>query len=159
MKKIDGRKRHIVVDTLGLLLAVVVTAANLDDGTHAPRVLRKLERAKYPRLEVLYADHKYRNKALDKWLAKTEAPYRVEVSCKGKDEKGFVPIRIRWRVEQGIACLNRCRRLSKDYEYTTASSAAGVQIAAIQRMVRRLRPDPTNQQPDFKYPKKHREAA
>ena len=140
-------------------LLPAVTAANLDDGTHAPRVLRKLERSKYPRLEVLYADHKYRNKTLDKWLAKTEAPYRVEVSCKGPDEKGFVPIRIRWRVEQGIACLNRCRRLSKDYEYTTASSEAWVQIAAIQRMVRRLRPDPTNQQPDFKYPKKHREAA
>ena len=158
-KRIKGRKRHVVVDTLGLLLAVAVTAANLDDGTHAPRVLRKLERSKYPRLEVLYADHKYRNKTLDKWLAKTEASYRVEVSCKGPDEKGFVPIRIRWRVEQGIACLNRCRRLSKDYEYTTASSEAWVQIAAIQRMVRRLRPDPTNQEPDFKYPKKHREAA
>jgi putative transposase len=158
-KRIKGRKRHIVVDTLGLLLAVAVTAANLDDGTHAPRVLRKLERAKYPRLEVLYGDHKYRNKALERWLAKTAAPYRVEVSCKGPDEAGFVPIRIRWRVEQGIACLNRCRRLSKDYEYTTESSETWVQIAAIQRMVRRLRPDPTSQQPDFKYPKKHREAA
>jgi putative transposase len=158
-KRIKGRKRHVVVDTLGLLLAVAVTAANLDDGTHAPRVLRKLERAKYPRLEVLYADHKYRNKTLDKWLTKTEAAYRVEVSCKGKDEKGFVPIRIRWRVEQGIACLNRCRRLSKDYEYTTASSEAWVQIAAIQRMVRRLRPDPANPEPDFKYPKKRREVA
>lgn len=158
-KRIKGRKRHLVVDTLGLLLAVAVTAANLDDGTHAPRVLRKLERSKYPRLEVLYADHKYRNRALDKWLAKTAAAYRVEVSCKGKDEKGFVPIRIRWRVEQGIACLNRCRRLSKDYEYTTESSEAWVQVAAIQRMVRRLRPDPVNRQPDFKYPKKHREAA
>src|SRR5262245_27374059 len=60
-KKIKGRKRHIVVDTLGLLLPVAVTAANLDDGTHAKAVLRKLERSKYPRLEVVYADNKYRN--------------------------------------------------------------------------------------------------
>src|SRR5205085_12007264 len=56
-KRIKGRKRHIVVDTLGLLLAVAVTGANLDDGTHAPRVLKKLGRSKYPRLEVLYADN------------------------------------------------------------------------------------------------------
>src|SRR4051812_35156731 len=158
-KKIKGRKRHIVVDTLGLLLAVAVTAANLDDGTHARRVLGKLCRSKYPRLEVVYADNKYRNKALGRWLAKTEAPYRVEVSSKGKDEKGFVPIRIRWRVEQGIGCLNRCRRLSKDYEYNTSSSETWVQIAAIQRMVRRLRPDLANKQPDFKYPKKHAKVA
>src|SRR4051812_12201835 len=64
-KRVKGRKRHLVVDTLGLLLAVAVTAANLDDGTHARRVLRKLERARYPRLGVIYADNKYRNKALD----------------------------------------------------------------------------------------------
>jgi putative transposase len=115
-KRVKGRKRHLVVDTLGLLLVVAVTAANLDDGTHAPRVLSKLERPRYPRLEVIYADNKYRTKALDRWLAKTEAPSRVEVSSKGKEERGFVPIRLRWRAEQGIACLNRCRRLSKDYE-------------------------------------------
>jgi putative transposase len=158
-KKIKGRKRHLVVDTLGLLLAVAVTAANLDDGTHAPRVLKKLGRAKYPRLEVIYGDNKYNNKTLDKWLAKEEAPYRVEVSSKGKGEKGFVPIRIRWRVEQGIACLNRYRRLSKDYEYNTSASEAWVQIAAIQRMARRLRPDSVNKNPDFKYPKKSLEVA
>jgi putative transposase len=158
-KRIKGRKRHVVVDTLGLLLAVVVTAANLDDGTHAARVLGKLDRSRYPRLEVVYGDNKYRNKALGRWLARTEAPYRVEVSAKGKDEKGFVPIRIRWRAEQGIACLNRCRRLSKDYEYNTSSSEAWVQIAALQRMVRRLKPDPSQTQAAFKYPKKHRNVA
>jgi putative transposase len=158
-KRIKGRKRHVVVDTLGLLLAVTVTAANLDDGTHAKRVLEKLDRAKLPRLEVVYGDNKYRNKKLDHWLEQTEAPYRMEVSSKGVDEKGFVPIRIRWRVEQGIGCLNRCRRLSKDYEYHTSSSEAWVQIAAIQRMVRRLRPDPHNRQAAFKYPKKHQKVA
>src|SRR5262249_48077006 len=130
--------------------------ANLDDGTHAQRVLKKLERSKYPRLEVVYADNKYRNKALDKWLAQTQAPYRVEGSSKGKDEKGFVPVRIRWRGGRARACPDRFRRLSKDYEYNTSASETWVQIAAIQRMVRRLRPDVDHKQPEFKYPKKNK---
>ena len=67
--------------------------------------------------------------------------------------------RIRWRVEQGIGCLNRYRRLSKDYEYNTSCSAAWVQIAAIQRMARRLRPDPDHKQPEFKYPKKNKKTS
>ena len=152
-KKVKGRKRHIVVDTLGLLLAVAVTAANLDDGTHAPCVLRKLEAAKYPRLKVAYADNKYNNQTLDRWLLTSQAPYRVEVVSRPAEQTGFVPVRIRWVVEQGIACLGRYRRLSKDYEYETSSSETWVQIAAIHRMARRARPDPRQQQPAFRYPK------
>jgi putative transposase len=155
-KKVNGRKRHIVVDTLGLLLAVAVTAANLDDGTHASGVLRKLDADKYPRLKVVYGDHKYNNRKLDRWLEKNQTPYRVEVVSKPSGEEGFVPVRIRWVVEQSIACLNRCRRLSKDYEYDITSSETWVRIAAIQRMVRRARPDADNRQPEFKYPKKER---
>ena len=153
-KKIKGRKRHLVVDTLGLLLVVAVTAANLDDGTHAPRVLAKLQASKYPRLKVAFADNKYNNRTLDRWLLTSQAWYRIAVVSKPEDEKGFVPVKIRWVVEQSIACLNRYRRLSKDYEYTISSSETWVQIAAIQRMARRLRPDPNNGQPSFKYPKK-----
>jgi putative transposase len=67
-KKVNGRKRHIVVDTLGLLLAVAVTAANLDDGTHAPEVLGKLPKEKFPRLRVAFGDNKYNNRTLDRWL-------------------------------------------------------------------------------------------
>src|ERR1044071_7711397 len=70
-KKIDGRKRHIVVDTLGLLMAVVVTTANLDDGTHAPKVLSKVSEQKFPRLQVIFADNKYNNLTLDEWLENT----------------------------------------------------------------------------------------
>jgi putative transposase len=158
-KRIKGRKRHIVVDTLGLLLAVAVTPANLDDGTHAPDVLEKLEPAKYPRLQVAYADNKYRNGTLDRWLLRSQAPYRIEVVSKPEGEAGFVPVRIRWVVEQSIACLNRYRRLSKDYEYNTSSSETWVQIAAIQRMTRRLRPDPNNRQVAFKYPRKEKKVA
>ena len=71
-KKVSGRKRHIVVDTMGLLLAVAVTSAALDDGTHAPRVLRKLSATEFPRLCLLWADGKYNNRELDRWLAREE---------------------------------------------------------------------------------------
>src|SRR3954468_18889601 len=78
-KKISGRKRHIAFESLGLLLAVVVTAASADDGATAPRVLGQLDRPRYPRLEVVYGDGKYNNRALDAWLAQRKAPFRVEV--------------------------------------------------------------------------------
>lgn len=153
-KKIKGRKRHIVVDTLGLLLAVVVTAANLDDGTYASLVLGKLDPEKYPRLEKVFADHKYHNKTLQRWMDKNQVPYQVEIKMKPEEEPGFKPVKIRWVVEQSHACLGRCRRLSKDYERLTSSSETWVQLSAIQRMVRRLKPDPNNRQAEFKYPKK-----
>jgi putative transposase len=158
-KKIKGRKRHLVVDTLGLLLAVAVTAANLDDGTHAPRVLGKLESAHYPRLKVILADNKYHNRTLEEWLRCQEVPYTIQVVTKAEGTPGFVPVKIRWVVERAIAWLGRCRRLSKDYEYNTSSSETWIQIAAIQQMTRRLRPDTKNSQPEFKYPKKDKKVA
>jgi putative transposase len=156
-KKIKGRKRHMVVDTLGLLLAVAVTAGNLDDGTHAPQVLGKLGKDKYPRLEVIDADNKYHHQTLEQWLVDTRAPYRIEISSKPKGEKTFKPLRIRWVVEQAHACHGRSRRLSRDYERHTGSSETWVQISAIQRMVRRLRPDPSNAPPKFHYPRNVKE--
>src|SRR5208337_1216174 len=78
-KKITGRKRHIVMDTLGLLLAVAVTAASADDGTGAPEVLGKLTAEHRTRLEKLWGDQKYRNNSLDAWLEQTKATYSVEV--------------------------------------------------------------------------------
>jgi putative transposase len=158
-KKVKGRKRHIIVDTLGLLMVVAVTAANVDDGTHACRVLDELEPGEYPRLEVVFGDNKYNNDTLKAWLRDEQAPYRVEVVSKAEGEKGFRPLRVRWVVEQAIGCLNRHRRLSKDYEYTTASSEAWVRLAAISRMARRLKPDPNNRQAPFKYPKRERAVA
>jgi len=158
-KKVDGRKRHIVVDTLGLLMAVAVTAANLDDGTHASRVLGKLDASQYPRLKVVFADNKYNNKTLDQWLHKNKKAYQIEVTSKPPDEEGFVPLKIRWVVEQSIACLNRHRRLSKDYERLTSSSENWIRIAAISRMVRRLKPDPDDKDPAFRYPKPTKKAA
>jgi putative transposase len=158
-KKIKGRKRHIVVDTLGLLMAVTVTTANLDDGTHAPKVLAKLSPEKFPRLQVIFADLKYRNHTLEDWLLGTKIPYHLEIRMKPEDAKTFVPIRIRWVVERTHAWLGRCRRLSKDNEYHISSSETWVRISALQQMIRRFKPDKTNPQPPFKYPKKVKKAA
>lgn len=153
-KKVKGRKRHIVTDTMGLLLAVAVTAANLDDGTHAPAVLAKLDLVALPRLEVVFGDSKYNNRALDSWLAETVAPYRVESVQSAKQEGRFKPQKLRWAVERTIAWVGRCRRLSKDYEYNTSASEAWVSLAAIQQMTRRLRPNPDKFLNEFHYPKK-----
>jgi putative transposase len=158
-KKIKGRKRHSVVDTMGLLMAVVVTAANLDDGTHASKVLGKVRPEKYPRLKVIFGDNKYNNRQLNRWLKIHEMPFRIEVATKPEGEAKFVPIKIRWVVERSHAWFGRCRRLSRDYEYNTSSSETWVQIAAIQQMVRRLKPDQNNPQPAFKYPKKEKKVA
>ncbi len=153
-KKVSGRKRHIVVDTLGLLIAVAVTAANLDDGTHAPKVLGKLKPEKLPRLEVIFGDNKYNNRTLDRWMAEKGVDYRLEISSKPSDQEGFVPQKIRWVVERTHACLGRCRRLSRDYEYETSHSEAWIQISAIQLMLRNLRPAPKKPSEEFHYPKK-----
>jgi len=158
-KKVKGRKRHIVVDTLGLLMAVAVTTANRDDGTHAPAVLGKLDRDKFPRLRVIFGDNKYHNRTLDRWLQRTRAAYRVEVSSRPQGTTGFKPLKVRWVAEQALACLGRCRRLNRDHEYILRHSEAWVQIAAIQRMVRRLRPNEEHPQPAFKYPKKEAKVA
>ena len=158
-KLINGRKRHIVVDTLGLLLAVAVTTAKLDDGTGAPEVLEKLPAEKFPRLRKLWADQKYRNKALAAWMAARAVAYEIEVKEKPEGMRGFVLLRRRWVVERTFAWLGRYRRNSKDYERLTASSAATVQLSAIHLMLGRLRPDASRKKAPFKYPKKTQRAA
>lgn len=158
-KKVKGRKRHIVVDTLGLLMMVMVTAANVDDGTFARWVLDELQQDEYPRLKAVFADKKYNNNELKEWLAGSGRPYRLEISGKREGEKGFRPLKVRWVNEQAFGCLGRYRRLSKDYERTCASSESWVRVAAISRMLRRLKPDYNNRQAEFKYPKPERKSA
>jgi putative transposase len=157
-KKVTGRKRHIVVDTMGLLLAVAVTSAALDDGTGAPRVLAKLDPAEHPRLAKLWGDHKYRNHTLDRWLAATEARYALEVVQRPLGAKGFVLLHRRWVVERTFAWLGRYRRNSRDYERRTESSEAVIKISAIQHMLKRLRPDTSKREIPFKYPRKLQKA-
>jgi putative transposase len=150
-KKITGRNRHFVVDTLGLLLVVVVTAASADDGTDAHRVLSLLDRKRFPRLEKLWADQKYNNRSLDEWLERTQAPYQVEVVERPAGAKGFVKLPRRWVVERTFAWLGRYRRHSKDYERRTDSSESMIKISSIHSMLKRLKPDKTKKPNPFKY--------
>jgi putative transposase len=154
-KKVRGRKRHIVVDTLGLLLAVVVTAANVDDARAAQQLFGQLPGKDFPRLEVVQADNKYHNGNLDRWLRVHHRPYRIWVVSRPPGERRFVPLRSRWVVERTFAWLGRYRRLSKDYEHTSASSEAVVKIAAIHHYLRRLRPNQAVHSQRFRF-KGHR---
>jgi putative transposase len=138
-KLVKGRKRHIVVDTMGLLLAVVVTAANVDDAKGAKQVLSQLAEQDFPRLEILWADNKYHNYELEEWLDEN-ARFTIEVVSRPKGSRGFVLLPKRWVVERSLAWLDRYRRNSKDYERLTESSAAMIQISMIQLLLHRLRP-------------------
>jgi putative transposase len=154
-KRLKGRKRHLVVDTLGLLLAVTVTAAAADDGTAAPQVLGKLNRESFPRLSKLWADTKYHNHGLKAWVSE-HGWYVIEVVSRPVKE-GFEVIKWRWVVERTFAWLGRCRIHSREYERTTGASEAQVQISMIQLMLRRL----ANEKHDapFRYPRPQRNVA
>lgn len=152
-KKIKGRKRHIVVDTLGLLLAVVVTAANVDDAVGGQKVVGKLQPESLPRLEAIFGDHKYHNYEYYDWLKEhSQGKWHMEISSLPPGAKEFKPLPIRWVVERTFAWIGRCRRNSKDYEKRTDSSESMVLISNISLMVRRLRPG-TKKGPAFKYPR------
>jgi putative transposase len=149
-KKIQGRKRHVAVDTLGMLLAVVVTSAAVDDAKAAPEVLKQLHKKDYPRLEVVWADSKYHNHALNDWKAKQkDLEWRLEIVSRPPGAKGFVLLPKRWVVERSIAWLGRARRLSKDYERRTDSSECMIRLRNIQLLLNRSAP--TKRYPPFKY--------
>jgi putative transposase len=141
-KKINGRKRHIFVDVLGLLVAVVVTSAALDDGAAAPEVFRQIDDAEYPRLTKVWGDNKYRNHELNRWLGEHRAHWNLEIKSRPADAAGFVPVPKRWVVERTFAWLGRCRRNSRDYERRTESSESMLRISSIHLMLRRLAPPP-----------------
>ena len=137
-KKIKGRKRHIITDTFGLLLAVVVTAANIDDGAAASSVLRRLDPSAYPRLRALFADQKYHHHALAKFLATERPEVRLEIQSRPPESREFKPLRKRWVGERTLAWIGRCRRNGKDYERQESSAEAMVEVSSIRWMLRRL---------------------
>lgn len=153
-KKIKGRKRHVVVDSLGLLLAVLVTAADVDDGVAAQEVLRMVESDTFPRLRIIYGDNKYHNHDLYTWT-KSNADYRIQVIRRAEDQRGFTALPQRWVAERTIAWLSRSRRLSKDCEKLIITSEAMVKISMIHVMLKRLAAD--SETPEFAY--QHRTAA
>ncbi len=149
-KKITGRKRNIAVDTLGLLLAVIVTVASVDDAAAAPAVFQQLKPGHHPRLQVIWADSKYHNHQLNAWLKRQRSiPWKLEIVRRPKDAAGFVLLPKRWVVERTFSWLGRWRRNSRDYEHRADSSESMIKIASIGRMLRRLAPPPS--QPKFKY--------
>jgi putative transposase len=157
-KKVRGRKRHVVVDSLGLLLAVLVTAADVDDARAAIDVFAGMPGKDYPRLAVVWADTKYHNYALQDWLSLHRRPYEVKVVGRPAGAEGFVLLPKRWVVERTLAWLGRYRRLSKDYERLTETSEAMIQVSAIHHMLRRLKPVRLKHKFKYKRPRRKRAA-
>jgi putative transposase len=137
-KQIKGRKRHLLVDTLGLVLAVVVHAAHSQDRDGAKLVLERL-RHKCSRLRCIWADGGYAGQ-LVAWVRglRVWRKLRLEIVSRPEGTKGFLLLPKRWVVERPFAWLSRYRRLSKDYEYLTQTSEAMIHVAMINLMVRRL---------------------
>jgi putative transposase len=152
-KKITGRKRHIIVDTLGLVIVVLVTVASADDGTIAPEVLRQLTDEHLSRLELLWADGKYHNHSLNAWQKEMKVRYRIQVVSRPPGSKGYVKLPRRWVVERTFAWLGRYRRHSRDYERYSHSSEAMIKVSSIHRMLRLLNPDKSKKPVPFKYRK------
>jgi putative transposase len=149
-KKITGRKRPLLVDTLGLLLAVLITSAGLDDGAAASILLGLVTSQDFPRLVTIFADQKYHNHALDTWMAEHRAGWRSEVQIRPTGVQGFTPLAKRWVIERTNAWHGRFRRNSKDYERSVESSTAMIQISNIHLMLNRLCP---GDRPAFHYRK------
>lgn len=155
-KKVSGRKRHIVVDSLGMLVAVLVTSAAVDDGVAAQDVLAMVESEAFPRLETAYADNKYHNHGLYEWM-EANVEYRLHIVRRAEGETGFVKLPQRWVVERTFAWLGRSRRLHKDCEKLTITSEAMIKISMIHLMLRRLASDTPTQ--EFGYADKEKSAA
>jgi putative transposase len=136
-KNVNGRKRHVLVDTLGLLLAVVVTAASVSDPAGAHLLFARL-RGAGKKLRKIWVDGTYRGKLVD-WVA-DHCQFLLQPVLRRDDVKGFVVLPRRWVVERTFAWLTQCRRLSKDYEVLPASSEAMIYIAMTRLMLRRLAP-------------------
>jgi putative transposase len=139
-KKVGGRKRHILVDSMGMLLAVLVTSAAVDDAAGAKQLMAKVDSEGYPRLRTVYGDNKYHNYSLYAWMS-DQVNYRLHIVRRPQDAEGFVRLPQRWVVERTFSWLGRSRRLYKDCEKLTETSAAMVKIAMIHLMIRRLASD------------------
>src|ERR671916_3306888 len=142
-KDVDGRKRHIVVDSMGLLLAVLVTGADVDDARAAAELFARLGGQPMGKVVRMYADGKYHNFDLYEW-AEVNARYELTIVRRPAGSEGWVKLPIRWTVERTFAWLGRCRRLSKDREKSVLSSESFIKLTMIQLMLHRLRPDETD---------------
>ena len=135
-----GRKRHIVVDTQGLLLDVAVHPANIQDRDGAKLVLQRLL-GRFPRLERIWADGAYAGK-LVRWARRTGG-WRLEVVPRPAQQHTFQVLPRRWVVERTFAWLGRQRRLSKDYEGLPETTETWIYTTMTGLMLRRLARSPT----------------
>lgn len=135
-KKIKGRKRHIVTDTLGLLVGLAIHGADIQDRDGAPGVLQSI-RSNYPWLRHIFADGGYGGPKLKGALEKI-GRWTMEIVKRSNGAKGFEVLPRRWVIERTFAWLGRCRRLAKDWEKTIQSAEAWLLIAHIRRVTRLL---------------------
>lgn len=138
-KKINGRKRHVLTDTLGLVLLALVTPANVQDQDGAKMLLEPALKA-LKRLQVIWADSKYKVYWLIDWI-KAQRPYgklHLEVVSKASGQKGFSALPKRWIGERTFGWLVKSRRLVRDYEVRTDHSETFIYIVMIRLMLRRL---------------------
>jgi transposase len=135
-KKIKGRKRHVLTDTIGLPLSMIVHGADVQDRDGAPDLLASI-RSLYPWLRHVFADGGYAGDKLKGALEGLGA-WTIEIVKRSDAAKGFVLLPRRWVVERTIAWLNRNRRLAKDVEATVESSVTWLYIASVKLMSRRL---------------------
>ena len=136
-KKINGKKRHILVDALGLLLHAIVHPADIQDRDGGMLVVSTLF-GMYPFLQKLFADGGYQGPVFQKALAKALPHLEIEIVKRPDHAKGFEVLPQRWVVERTFAWLNRCRRLAKDFENLTRNALAFLRLASIRFMLRKL---------------------
>ena len=137
-KKINGRKRHIIVDTLGMILVIVVHAANIQDRDGAKLALQNLA-CGWGRLKIIWADGGYAGQ-LVQWVKALGRRWSLEIVKRSDDMVGFKVLPKRWIVERTFGWLGRYRRHSKDYEALTESSESMIRISMINLMLHRLKP-------------------
>jgi putative transposase len=137
-KLVKGRKRHLLVDTMGNILAVLCTAANISDQAGAELLLTELPDAVWDRLEKIWADGGYRGDLIAWVRDNFDAVLEIVLRC--DDIKGFVVLPKRWIVERSFAWLGRYRRLSKDYEQLLEHSQGMIYLASIHHLLKRLAP-------------------
>jgi putative transposase len=138
-KKVNGRKRHVLTDTQGLVWSVVVHAANKADGVMAEKVVAPLQGYMH-RMKKILGDDAYK-KSFMNWVSENLLGVELEISSKPPSSDGFVPVKWRWVSERTFGSLNFFRRLDKDHEKTTESSEAWVLWQNCKVVLNRLAPD------------------
>jgi putative transposase len=136
-KMIKGKKRHVLVDTQGLLLQAAVDSASVQDRDGGVLLLSTLF-GRFPYLEKLYADSAYQGPIFSEALADILSRVKIEIVKRSDQVKGFVTLPKRWIVERSIAWLNRCRRLAKDWENLNLTGLIFLRFASVRLMLRRL---------------------